>query len=174
MASDFRVCRPRLPSLACRTAWPVEATQKLCGSHSVIEVVWQPHRMCGSHTRALAVPQQQIVAVEKPQQLCWLYIEAIYSLQKVYMPVKQARIRPENIDSGTNGVGKPPFGLKLCVVRAVHLRMPPACLDCQKTQKSEKQKKNSFRPFSGPGSYRALFSAALRGGAKRILHLLVP
>ena len=49
------------------------------------------------------------------------------------MPVKQARLRLENIDSGTNGVGKPPFGLKFCVVRAVHLRMPPACLDCQKT-----------------------------------------
>ena len=75
------------------------------------------------------------MAVEKPQQLFWLYKEAIYSFFKVYMPVKQARIWPENIDSGTNGVGKPPFGLKLCVVRAVHLRMPPACLGCQKTPK---------------------------------------
>ena len=82
-------------------------------------------RLCGSHTRGVAVPQQHIVAVEKPQQLCWLYKKAICCLYKLYMPVKQARIRPENIDSGTNGVGKPPFGLKLCVLRAVHLRMPP-------------------------------------------------
>ena len=153
MASDFRACHPYLPRVPCRasrTAWP------LCGVAATQAAVWQPHRLCGSHTRAVAVPQQHIVAVEKPQQLCWLYIEAIYSLQKVYMPVKQARIRPENIDSGTNGVGKPPFGLKLCVVRAVHLRMPPACLDCQKTQKSAK--KHGFWRFSGPGPPRALFS----------------
>ena len=31
-------------------------------------------RLCGSHTRAVAVPQQHIVAVEKPRQLCWPYI----------------------------------------------------------------------------------------------------
>ena len=139
----------RTPPVPCR-AVPVHVAS-----------VWKPHphRLCGSHTRAVAVPQQHIVAVEKPQQLCWLYKEAIYSLYKVYMPVKQARIRPENIDSGTNGVGKPPFGLKLCVVRAVHLRMPPACLDCQKT---------------GPRPHRALFSCgcdALRGGAKHSLRL---
>ena len=152
-------CRAR----AVPCAWP------LCGSHT--EAVWQPHRLCGSHTRAVAVPQQHIVAVEKPQQLCWLYKEAICCLYKVYMPVKQARIRPENIDSGTNGVGKPPFGLKLCVVRAVPLRMPPACLDCQKTQKSAK--KHRFWRFSSPGLHRALFPpyfpvwcGALRGGAK--------
>ena len=70
------------------------------------------------------------------------------------MPVKQARIRPENIDSGTNGVGKAPFGLKLCVVRAVPLRMPPACLDCQKNPKSAKKTAKSviFGPqaLSGP------------------------
>ena len=75
-----------------------------------------------------------------------------------------SRSRTENIDSGTNGVGKPPFGLKLCVVRAVHLRMPPACLDCPKTKKSAK-KQGGWR-FSGPGP--ALFPRgcdALRVGA---------
>ena len=161
--------RPSRASQASRASHT--APRGLCGSHT--EAVWQPHRLCGSHTRAVAVPQQHIVAVEKPQQLCWLYKEAICCLYKVYMPVKQARIRPENIDSGTNGVGKPPFGLKLCVVRAVHLRMPPACLDCQKTKKSTK--KQWFWRFSGPGPHRALFSRgcdALRGGAKHNLHLL--
>ena len=137
-----------------RTAWASRAAPRgLCGSHT--EAVWQPQRLCGSHTRPVAVPQQHIVAVEKPQQLCWLYIKAIYSLQKVYLPVKQARIRPENIESGMNGVGKPPFGLKLCPVIAVPLRMPPACLDCQKAKKSAK--KRGFRQFSGPRPYRAYF-----------------
>ena len=127
VASDFRACRPglpglpRLPRLPYRTAWSVwkpqrgcvAATERLCGSHTGCLCVEATQRLCGSHTRAVAVPQQHIVAVEKPHQLCWLY--KICCLYKVYMPVKQARIRPENIDSGTNGVEKPPFGLKLCV-----------------------------------------------------------
>ena len=33
-------------------------------------------------------------------------------------------LHTRKIDSGTNGVGKPPFGLKLCVVKATGLRMP--------------------------------------------------
>ena len=168
MASDFCACRPSLPRLPCRTAWSVWKPHRGCVAAT--QAVWQPHRLCGSHTRAVAVPQRHFVAVEKPQQLCWLYKEAICCLYKVYMPVKQARIRPENIDSGTNGVGKPPFGLKLCVVRAVHLRMPPAYLDCQKNPKISP--KTGFRRFSGLGPHRALFPGvgvgrALRGGAKR-------
>ena len=104
-ASRLSGHRPRLPRLPClphRTAWSVwkpqrgcvaaterlcgshtgclcvEATQRLCGSHT--EAVWQPHGLCGSHTGAVAVPQQHIVAVEKPQQLCWLCKEAICCL----------------------------------------------------------------------------------------------
>ena len=129
-------------------------------------------RLCGSHTRAVAVPQQHIVAVEKPQQLCWLYKEAICCSYKVYMPVKHARIRPENIDSGTNGVGKPPFGLKRCPVRAVHLRMPPACLDCKKNSKI--RQKTSFLATFGPGPYFPPISRCgmrCRDCAKRILRL---
>ena len=126
--------------------------------------MWQPHRLCGSHTRAVAVPQQHIVAVEKPQQLCWLFKEAIYCLKTLYVPAKQAGIRPENIESCTNRVGKSPFGLKLCAVRAVPLRMPPACLDCQTNETSIKMKK--IVQFEGSG--RQPYSCcALRGSAKR-------
>ena len=117
-----------------------EATETLCGSHT--EAVWQPHRLCGSHTRPVAVDNSTIGAVQQPQGL-------VLSYNSTIVAAEQARIRPENIESGTNGVGKAPFGLKLCVVRAVPLRMPPACLDCQKTQKSAK--KHGFWRFSGPG-----------------------
>ena len=106
-----------------------------------------------------------IGAVQQPQGLLLSYNSTIVAAE-------QARIRPENIESGTNGVGKPSFGLKLCVVRAVPLRMPPACLDCQKTQKSAKKNAKSAifgsRPLPAPIS--ALFPGvgrALRGGAKR-------
>ena len=86
------------------------------------------------------------------------------------MPIKQARIQPGNIESGTNGVGKPLFGLKLCAVRAVPLRMRPACLECQKTRKSEN--KNRFSAIFGPhgalfAPYYLVWCGALRGGAKR-------
>ena len=141
---DFpRTARASRASRASRAA-----PRGLCGSHT--EAVWQPHRLCGSHTRAVAVPQQHIVAVEKPQQLCWLYIEAIYSLQKVYMPVKQARIRPENIESGTNGVGKPPFGLKLCVLKAPGPRSPRTQKTHKKKQKIRRKTCESGVPPLGP------------------------
>ena len=160
-----RAARPSCASRASRAA-----RRGLCGSHR--EAVWQPHRLCGSHTRAVAVPQQHIVAVEKPQQLCWLCKEAIYRLRKLYMPAKQARIRPENIESGTNGVGKAPFGLKLCPVRAVHLRMPPTCLDCQKTNNPPKtavfcnfRVLGPPRPYCRP--YFTVWCGALWGGTKR-------
>ena len=167
---------PDFPGTArpSRASWASRAAPRgLCGSHT--EAVWQPQRLCGSHTGAVAVPQQHIVAVEKPQQLCWLYREAICCLYKLYMPVKHGRIRPENIDSGTNGVGKPPFGLKLCVVRAVHLRMPPACLDCQKTKNPSKN--TGFGDFGAPGPigpyFRPISRCGMRCGdcAKRILRL---
>ena len=155
MASDFRACRPCQASC---TAWP------LYGSHT--EAVWQPHRGCVAATQGLLLLYNSTTgAVQQPQGL-------LFSYNSTIVAAEQARIRPENIESGTNGVGKPPFGLKLCVVRAVHLRMPPACLDCQKTKKSAK--KHGFWRFSGPGPHRALFSRgcdALRGGAKHNLHL---
>ena len=40
------------------------------------------------------------------------------------------------IESGTNGVGKPSFGPKLCVVKATGLGMPPASPTGQKDQQS--------------------------------------
>ena len=139
-------------------AVPVPCAWPLCGSHT--QAVWQPYRLCGSHTGAVAVPQQHIVAVEKPQQ-------PVGCLNRLH---NEARIRPENIESGTNGVGKPPFGLKLCVVRAVPLRMPP------KLQKKQKNvKKTWVLAIFGAGAHRALFPpyfpvwcGALRGGAKRL------
>ena len=100
-----------------------------------------------------------IGAVQQPQGLLLSYNSTIVAAE-------QARIRPENIESGTNGVGKPPFGLKLCVVRAVPLRMPPACLDCQKTKKSAK--KQGFWRFSGPGPPGPYFPVdAMRCGVVR-------
>ena len=145
MASDFRACRPGLPGLlgpglphrvAC-----VGATERLCGSRT--EAVWQPHGGCVAATQGLLLLYNSTIgAVQQPQGLLLSYNSTIVAAE-------QARIWPENIESGTNGVGKPPFGLKLCVVRAVPLRMPPACLDCQKTQKSAKKPPNPR--FSGPG-----------------------
>ena len=73
-----------------------------------------------------------IGAVQQPQGLFLSYNNTL-----VY--AEQARIRPKNIEPGTNGVGKAPFGLKLCPVRAVHLRMPPTCLDCTKKTKINPQ-----------------------------------
>ena len=83
------------------------------------------------------------------------------------MPVKQARIRLENIESGTNRVGKPPFGLKLCAVRAVPLRMPPTYLDCQKTQKinSKTWVLAIFGPWAPSGPISALFPGVVRCAA---------
>ena len=77
------------------------------------------------------------------------------------MLVKQARIWLANIESGTNGVGQPPSGLKLCAVRAVPLRMPPACLDCQKAQKSIS--KTWFSAISGPWALSGSISALFHG-----------
>ena len=133
----------------------VEATQRLCGSHTG----------CVAATQGLLLLYSSTIgAVQQPQGLLLSYNSTIVAAE-------QARIRPENIKSGTNGVGKPPFGLKLCPVKAVPLRMPPACLDCQKKQIREK---TGFSIIFGPGPYRALFppyfpvwDAALRGGAKR-------
>ena len=110
----------------------VEATQRLCGSHTG----------CVAATQILLLLYNSTIgAVQQPQGL-------LLSYNSIIVAAEQARIRPENIESGTNGVGKPPFGLKLCVVRAVPLRMPPACLDCQKTQKPA-TKQGVWR-FSGP------------------------
>ena len=92
-----------------------------------------------------------MVAVEKPQQLCWLYKEAICCLYKLYLPVKQARIRPENIDSGTSGVGKPPFGLKLCAVRAVPLRPQDAGMPTFAKKNKNPLNNLVFRNFRVPG-----------------------
>ena len=110
--------------------------------------MWQKQTLCSRGL--LLLYSSTIGAVQQPQGLLLSYNSTIVAAE-------QARIRPENIESGTNGVGKPPFGLKLCVVRAVHLRMPPACLDYQKNQKFIK--KPGFLPFSGPGPPRALFPA---------------
>ena len=104
---------PPVPPAPHRVAC-VEATQKLCGSHTG----------CVAATQGLLLLYNSTIgAVQQPQGLLLSYNSTIVAAE-------QARIRPENIESGTNGVGKPPFGLKLCVVRAVPLRMPPACLDC--------------------------------------------
>ena len=143
----FRTARPvPVPPRAVHVVC-VEATERLCGSHT--EAVWQPHRLCGSHTGCVAATQgllllynSTIGAVQQPQGL-------LLSYNRTIVAAEQARSRPENTESGTNGVGKPPFGLKLCAVRAVPLRMPPACLDCQKAQKSAQ--KRGFRQFSAPG-----------------------
>ena len=118
----------RAPPVPCRAraharGLCVEATQRLCGSHTG----------CVAATQGLLLLYNSTIgAVQQPQGLLLSYNSTIVAAE-------QARIRPENIESGTNGVGKPPFGLKLCAVRAVPLRMPPACLDCQKTQKSVKK-----------------------------------
>ena len=104
----------------------VEATERLCGSHTG----------CVAATQGLLLCHNSILWLLRSHNSC---VGCTYCLKKLLMPAKQARIRPENIESGTNGVGKPPFGLKLCAVRAVPFRMPPACLDCQKTKKSEKK-----------------------------------
>ena len=127
----------------------VEATQRLCGSHTG----------CVAATQGLLLLYNSTIgAVQQPQGLLLSYNSTIVAAE-------QARIRPENIESGTNGVGKPPFGLKLCVVRAVPLRMPPACLDCQKTKKSAK--KYGFRLFRAPGPIGPYFCPISHCGAVR-------
>ena len=57
-------------------------------------------------------------------------------------PAGDLKFRPENVNLGTNGVRKPPFGLKLCVVRATPLMTP---LDSLKGPK---------RPKMGPLGFR--------------------
>ena len=162
MPPDFpRTARASRASRASRTA-----PRGLCGSHR--EAVWQPQRGCVAATQAASVwkPHRGCVAATQGLLLChnsilWLlrsHNSCVGLIYKLYMPVKQARIRPENIDSATNGVGKLPFGLKLCVVRALHLRMPPACPICQKTKKSIKNRGfGDFRAPAPPGPISALF-----------------
>ena len=95
----------------------------------------------------------------------------LLSYNNTIVAAEQARIWPGNIESGTNGVGKPPFGLKLCVVRAVHLRMPPACLDCQKTKKSVKKTGvlAIFGPQAPSGPISALFPGV--GLSRHVRHV---
>ena len=121
----------------------MEVTQRLCGSHA----------SCVAATQGLLLLYNSTIgAVQQPQGLLLSYNSTIVAAE-------QARIRPENIESGTNEVGKPPFGLKLCVVRAVPLRMPPACLDCQKNHNSLKKTGCSaiFGPWAPSGHISALF-----------------
>ena len=163
---------PDFPRTARASRASRAAPRGLCGSHR--EAVWQPQRGCVAATQAASVwkPHRGCVAATQRLLLChnsilWLlrsHNSCVGCIYKLYMPVKQARIRPENIESGTNGVGKPPFGLKLCPVRAVPLRMPPACLDCQKTQKSAKKPPNPR--FSGPGPPRPYFPPISRCGMR--------
>ena len=147
MASDFRACRPSLPGLlrlSCRTAWSVWKPHRSCAAAP--QAVWQPHK------GLLLWYNSTTVAVQQPQGLLLPYNSTIVAAE-------QARIWAENIESGTNVVGKPSFGLKLCVVRAVPLRMTPACLDCQKTKKSV-NKTGAFAIFGPPapsGPMSALF-----------------
>ena len=107
-------------------------------------------RLFGSHTGCVAATQGLLRCHNSILWLLRSHNSCVGCIYKLYMPVKQTRIRPENIESGTNGVGKPPFGLKVRVVRAVHLRMPPTCLDCQKIQKSQ-TKNMGFGDFRAPG-----------------------
>ena len=131
--------RPPVPRPPAPRGLCVEATQGLCGSHTG----------CVAATQGLLLSYNSTIgAVQQPQGLLLSYNSTI-------VVAEQARIRPENIESGTNRVGKPPFDLKLCVVRAVPLRMPPTCLDCQKNPNI--RQKTMFWRFSGPGPYRALF-----------------
>ena len=94
----------------------VEATERLYGSHTG----------CVAATQGLLLTYSSTTgAVQKPQRY-----------NSTVVAAEQAKFWPENIESGTNRVGKALFGLKLCLVRAVPLRMPPACLDCQKAKNS--------------------------------------
>ena len=88
------------------------------------------------------------------------------------MAARDARMRSENSESGTNGVGKAPFALKLCPIRAVQIRTPPTYLDCLNDERSGK--KNGFCSFWDPELPRpylkGLFPRAA-GGANHNLHL---
>ena len=84
--------------------------------------------------------------------LCLLNtIEALYSLYSLYTQniVSVTRIStglksPKNVFSDTNGVGKPPFGLKLCGVKAPGLPNPPDPTTGQKTKKKSKKSRKSM------------------------------
>ena len=60
----------------------------------------------------------------------------VWKPHKAYCVSQQHKVAglkyPKIIDSGTNGAGKPPFGLNLCVVKATGLRMPMAWLTGRK------------------------------------------
>ena len=153
MASDFR----ESPASRAHRVVCVEATERLCGSHT--------GGLCVEATRGPLLCRNSILWLLRSQDSC---VGCICCLKKLYMSVKQARILPENIESGTNWVGKAPFGLKLSAVRAVPLRMPPACLDCQKKPKIRKKNIGfgDFRAPGPPGPISALFPGvgrALRG-----------
>ena len=88
-------------------------------------------------------------------------------------PVDTGQKCPENIESGLNRDVLPPFGPKLCEVRATGLRMP---VDPQMTHFAEKSAKNQGkRGFGALGPICALSgpSAALRCGVREAQFTLV-
>ena len=111
--------------------------------------------LCESRRGTLCVPNKDIVASQEGHcvfstqlRLCTAYIA---SINRLYTGLKS----PKNINSATNGVGKPPFGLKLCKGEATGLRMPLDTLTGLGDQ--HKRPKMAFPWVLGPGPWaRAL------------------
>ena len=120
------------------------------------EAAWQPRKAsCWCTTAQLGLFNHKACCCCTTTYL-WLLNshEACCYCDTTYLDVcgaaKQARVWLENIVSDTNGVGKALFGLKLCPIRAVRLRVLPACLDCKKNP----QKTIAFDHFWVPGPPR--------------------
>ena len=123
-------CRIPMPPDFPRTARPPRPHTWLC--------VIPTEGVCGSHRGSVWMPHKGLLL---------LYNSTMGSQHSTIGSGKS----PKNTISGTNGVGKPPFGPKLCEVKATGLGMPTACQTGQKYQKSDKQTgKTGVLGFSGP------------------------
>ena len=111
-------------------------------------------RHCGFPRRTLFL----LNTIEALYSLYSFYTQNIGSVNRIYTGLKS----PKNVNSGTNGGGKPRFGPKLCRMKAPGPPNPPDPKTCQKDQKStKKRQKREFWGFLGP-VFGALFAAGVR------------